>query len=78
MKTVSMLEFRKSADVVLRQVSKGQTFLLTYRGKPVARLEPVKARTATADDPIYALGKFASDKLEPLSNDVIDRIVYES
>ncbi len=76
MKTVSMLEFRKSADDVLRQVTKGQSFVLTYRGKPVARLEPVRQPSA-GDESIYSLDELASDKLEPLTNDIIDWIVYE-
>jgi antitoxin (DNA-binding transcriptional repressor) of toxin-antitoxin stability system len=77
-KTVSMLEFRKSADRVLQQVSKGQSFVLTYRGKPVARLEPVQAKTVSQDDPFFSLSKYASDTLEPLTNEEMDRIIYES
>ena len=77
MKTVSMLEFRQSADEVLRQVTGGQSFVLTYRGKAVARLEPIRQKSTGDADPIYALDELASDKLEPLTNDVIDWIVYE-
>jgi prevent-host-death family protein len=77
MKTISMLELRKSADAVLREVQEGQSFVLTYRGKPVACLEPVRKRSAGDDDSIYSLDELASDKLEPLTNDVIDWIVYE-
>src|SRR5205085_10515764 len=36
MKTVSMLQFRRKANAVLRQVRNGQAFVLTYRGQPVA------------------------------------------
>jgi prevent-host-death family protein len=77
MKTVSMLEFRQSAEDLLGQVAQGQSFILTYRGKPVARLEPVQTKSTNGDDPIYSLGELASDKLEPLSNETIDWIVYE-
>jgi antitoxin (DNA-binding transcriptional repressor) of toxin-antitoxin stability system len=73
MKTVSMLEFRKQADKVLRKVIKGQSFLLTYRGKPVARLEPLKPDSIVGNDSIYSLDELASDTLEPLTNDAIDR-----
>ncbi len=41
MKTVSMLEFRKNAEGILRRVAKGERFLLSHRGRPAARLEPV-------------------------------------
>lgn len=75
MKTISMLEFRKTAESVLGQVAKGRSFVLTYRGKPVARLEPV-AENIPDDDPIYALADHASADAEPLSNAEIDRIVY--
>jgi antitoxin (DNA-binding transcriptional repressor) of toxin-antitoxin stability system len=76
MKTVSMLQFRKAADAVLKQVGKGQTFVLTYRGKPVARLEPITASVVSEDDPIYHLDELASPTAEPLTNAEIDRAIY--
>ena len=78
MKSVSMLEFRQGADRVLNQVARGQTFVLTYRGKPVARLEPIRESVPDADDPFYRLPELASETGEPLSNDEIDRLVYAS
>jgi antitoxin (DNA-binding transcriptional repressor) of toxin-antitoxin stability system len=76
MKTVSMLQFRKEADAVLRRVAKGQAFVLTYRGKPVARLEPLDRDEVPADDPIYRLYELASPTAEPIDHSEIDRIVY--
>lgn len=76
MKSVSMLEFRKRADSVLRQVRKGHAFVLTYRGTPVARLEPIPRESIAADDPIYGLADVASDVPGPLTNAEIDEIVY--
>lgn len=76
MKTVSMLDFRKQAENVLRSVAKGETFVLTYRGKPIARLEPIGDKAISADDPIYGLAELASESAEPLTNSEIDRIVY--
>lgn len=78
MKTVSMLQFRRDADAVLKQVVQGRTFVLTYRGKPVARLEPIESKAAIGDDPIYQLDQLATEGKEPLSNSDIDRIVYGS
>ena len=43
MKSVTMLELRKNAAGVLRRIRKGERFVLTHRGRPVARLEPVEA-----------------------------------
>lgn len=42
MKTVTMLEFRRDAEAVIRTVQTGESLLLTYRGKPAVRLEPVE------------------------------------
>ena len=78
MKTISMLEFRRTAESVLKKVQQGQRFVLTYRGQPVARLEPVEARSIPADDPFYALGSLASGTAAALSNEEMDRIIYET
>lgn len=76
MKTVSLLQFRRDAEGVLRKVQRGQRFVLTYRGKPVARLEPIPAAKISADDPFYTLCELADTNIEPLTNEEIDRIVY--
>ena len=76
MTIVTMLDFRKQADRVLARVAKGESIVLTYRGKPVARLEPVGAEAIAADDPVYGLAELASQSAKPLTNAAIDRIVY--
>lgn len=76
MKTLSMVELRNEAEQIMGQVSRGQRFLLTYRGKPVARLEPLQAEPANGDDSFYRLCELADNKGEVVSNDDIDRIVY--
>lgn len=76
MKSITMLQFRRQAEAIVRQVQKGQRFTLTYRGKPVARLEPVADRSLGDDDPIYDLADLASDAPQPLTNAQIDRAVY--
>ncbi len=43
MKTVTMLEFRRNASAVLKRLAKGESFVLSHRGKPAARLEPMEA-----------------------------------
>jgi prevent-host-death family protein len=75
MKSVTMLEFRKQADRVLKQVAKGHSFVLTYRGRPIARLEPLSQKTVDADDPIYGLADIAEPG-GPLTNEQMDRIIY--
>ncbi len=41
MKTVGIRELRQQASKVLREVEGGETFEITDRGRPVARLTPV-------------------------------------
>jgi prevent-host-death family protein len=75
-KTVSLLEFRKKAQTVLAYVQKGQGVLLTYRGKPVARLEPLANRSVGQEDPFYSLDRLADPRGVSLTNDEIDRVIY--
>ena len=76
MEQVSMLEFRRDAEAVIRKVQQGQRLFLTYRGKPVMRLEPVRDQELTSDDPFYSLALLAASGGESLSNDEIDETVY--
>ena len=76
MTSVSMVEFRRDAEGVLRRIEQGEHLILTYRGRPVARLEPCAPPTVPADDPIYRLGELAVEEGESLSNDEMDAIIY--
>ena len=78
MKTVTLVEFRKNAEGILRQVQQGQSLILTCRGRPTARLEPIEDMDVRADDPIYHLDSFASGESEALSNEDMDRVIYGS
>jgi hypothetical protein len=49
---------------------------MTYRGKPVMRLEPIVDEIPSAEDPFYKLGDLASSNAEPLTNEEIDKAVY--
>lgn len=76
MKTISMLEFRKDAEQIIRQIQAGKRLLLTYRGKPVARLEPVLETVVNADDLFYSLYRLADAEGQSLSNSEMDAILY--
>jgi prevent-host-death family protein len=78
MKTISMLEFRQQAESVIKMVQQGQQFVLTYRGAPVARLEPIISASAPSDDPFYKIDALADDTGESLTNEEIDRDLYGS
>ena len=77
MEKVSILEFRRDAEAVIRKVRQGKRLILTYRGKPVMRLEPIQEHEISPDDPFYSIAKYAEDDDgPPLTNKEIDRIVY--
>lgn len=76
MKTISMVDFRLHAEKIISQVQKGQRMILTRRGKPVARLEPIVNKSVTADDPFYALDELSHGGGESLTNAEIDEILY--
>ena len=78
MQTVSMLEFRQNTASVLQRLQRGERLVLTYRGQPVARLEPLGTETLTADDPIYTLHQLAHNSAENLSNDEMDALIYDT
>lgn len=76
MTTITMLQLRQNSADVLRRLSRGERILLTFRGRPVARLEPVSDALPASDDPAYRLYEFADPSGESLSNREIDEIVY--
>lgn len=76
MKTISMLEFRRDAERIVKAVSRGEHFLLSYRGKVTVHLEPVDPQLSVReDDPVYRLTDLATDGT-PLSNEQIDKTIY--
>ena len=81
MKEITMLELRRDTRRALAALRRGERLLLTFRGKPVARLEPVPARAPRPpeDDPLLRLDEYTvAGPGGPLDNAEIDRIVYGS
>ncbi len=78
MRKVSVLEFRKDAKKILRWASQGQRMIMTYRGKPVCRIEPIDDETPSENDPFYRLDQIAQTAGRGLNNQEIDRILYET
>jgi antitoxin (DNA-binding transcriptional repressor) of toxin-antitoxin stability system len=76
MEQISMLEFRRDAEAIIRKVRQGKRFVMTYRGKPVMRLEPIQPKSVSPDDPFYSLGELAEPCGGSLTNEEIDKIVY--
>jgi prevent-host-death family protein len=78
-KTVTMLEFRQNAQSVLRRVAKGERLLISHRGKPAARLEPLTtaANNVLSSDPFLTIGSRATVSPKGRTKHAdIDRIVY--
>lgn len=76
METVTVLDFRRDAEAVIRKVRQGKRLILTYRGKPVMRLEPIPEHRPAADDPFYGLAQMAIPEGTSLTNEEIDEILY--
>lgn len=74
MKKVSMLDFRLHAEKILSQVQKGQAVLLTRRGKPVARIEPIVEQTSNPNDPFFLLSGLGNGP--SIANAEMDDIIY--
>jgi len=76
-RTVTMLDLRRRAEKIVEQVRRGESLVLTYRGRPAVRLEPIRpANNLVDDDPFYRLSSLADRRQTGLSNREIDDIVY--
>ena len=76
MKTISMLEFRRHSERVITGALAGERMLLTYRGKPLFRMEPCVLPERGREDPFYRLAEHADAAAKPLSNREIDEVLY--
>jgi len=76
MKTVTMLDFRRNAERIIAEVKMGQQIILTYRGEPVLRLEPLLQNRVAEDDPFYSLDRLADEQGESLDNRDMDKLIY--
>jgi len=74
---ISVLEFRRQAKQIIGRLQHGQRMILTYRGKAVARMEPIAEESIAEDDPIYSLANLSVKDLGTVSNEEIDHIIYE-
>jgi antitoxin (DNA-binding transcriptional repressor) of toxin-antitoxin stability system len=75
---VSLLEFRRNAVGIIRRVRQGKRLVMTYRGQPVMRLEPIPTGIPAADDPFYKITELATEGDGGLlTNEEIDRVIYE-
>ena len=71
-----MLDLRAHAKQIVGQVRSGQALVLTYRGRPALRLEPIRPPAVEADDPFYRLADLSKRRGTSMTNRQIDDIVY--
>ena len=67
-----MVELRHDAEGILQRVGRGERLVLTYRGQPAARLEPIAESETPADGSIYRLAELSVDQGRPLANDEME------
>lgn len=78
MKTITMLDLRKDTASIINGLARGGRFILTYRGKALARIEPiVDSNDADDEDPIFSLRQSAkASPLGKLDHRKIDEQIY--
>lgn len=76
MKIISLLEFRRNSKKILDFARRGERMIMTFRGKPVCRIEPIEEKKIDAQDPFYQIGSFAHGGQKSLDNKQIDKIIY--
>ena len=81
-KAITLLDLRRSAPAIFREVNRGKKIVLPYRGKPVIQLAPLAAKAPPPhgldDDPFYTLTAIAARNGASLTNEAIDKLVYGS
>ena len=75
MKSISLLYFRKNSKKVLERARRGERMVMTYRGKPIFRLEPVHESVPMAEDAFYHIGQYAQ-KASRMTNAQMDKDIY--
>ena len=77
MKTISTSQLRSRTRSLVRTLEKGASVSLTYRGRKLANIWPLKSINGVgADDPLYRFHRLADKFAKPLTDRQIDRLVY--
>jgi len=77
MKTISTSDLRSRTSSLVRTLERGETVVLTCRGRKLARILPLKSDNGVeADDSLYNFHHLAEKRAKPLSDREIDAMVY--
>jgi prevent-host-death family protein len=74
-KTITMLDFRRRAGRIVKQIRQGESMVLSYRGEESVVLTPYRKGPPEERDPLFDLPKKA-EKGGSLTNDDIDGVLY--
>ncbi|MFO7890413.1 MAG: hypothetical protein R6V04_08745 [bacterium] len=77
MKKISMLQLRKNSKQIIQWARQGKKMILTYRGNPVFRIEPIQENSPDENDLFYSIDKLAVDEGQNITNQKMDTIIYE-
>ena len=77
MKTISTSQLRSRTRSLVRTLENGTTVSLTYRGRKLANIWPLKLKNGVcANDALYRFHRLATKFAKPLTDRQIDRLVY--
>jgi len=81
MTTMTMLDLRKNSDVLLEKLRKKEKITLSYRGKPIATIQPILDKQDWSEDCFVDFIKESSHSKKDLNttkitNKEIDSLVY--
>jgi antitoxin (DNA-binding transcriptional repressor) of toxin-antitoxin stability system len=77
MKTISTSELRSRTRSLVRTLAGGVSVSLTYRGRKLASILPLKLKNGVAaNDPLYSFHRLADTRAKSLTDREIDRLVY--
>lgn len=74
-----MLEIRRNAKGVVRQLERGACFQVTYRNRKVGELYPPQRKPGvTSQDPVYRIAEAAEDLGGTLDARQADELIYRA
>jgi prevent-host-death family protein len=80
-KPVNIHDAKTRLSQLVARAERGESVIIARNGEPVAQLGPITSPgrpSVSPDDPLLNLGEFAVEgRGGPLSNEDIDRLVYE-
>ncbi len=76
MKIISLLEFRRNSKKILEWARRGERMIMTYRRKPICRIEPIMEGVVEENDSFYSIDRLAQTKGGGLDNKQMDKIIY--